>query len=162
MKKIVLSLIAAVILAGCSSTPETVVSPERVAIDRVFAADANFARNSTSIAQLVVKQKSLSLAGTPADFMSAYKDNIAAWQKMEAIEAKMYAVDTPRASADINRFLNNYMSNPVNAIIDLQRRWPQFSDELSAAFAAIQASRTAYINIGVRHSAAYPSGSNWF
>jgi hypothetical protein len=160
MKKILSLAAVALILVGCAST-ET-ITPERQAIDRVFAADVNFARNSSSVRQLVLNQKTLSLAGVPTEFANAYKANIAAWEKMEAIEKKMYVVDQAKAARDINVFLNGYAVNSLRAFAAFRAEWPQFSEELDKAFQEIERTRVAFKAIGATHFAVYPTPSSWF
>lgn len=160
MKKILATIAAALVVVGCTTTQT--LTPEKQAIDRVFAADASFAKNSTSVAQLVIKEKTISLAGCPADFIAAYKSNISAWEKMEAIEKKMYAANQENAARDIKAFLASYASDAPKAFVEMKSKWPQFAEELDKAFEDIERTKAAYKTVGAKYSSVYPSSGGLF
>lgn len=157
MKKILLVIAVAVSLLGCQSQQLT---PEQSAVDRVLVADASYVKTSTTFSQLVTSAETTNLAGCPKDFISIYKDNIAAWKKMADIEKQMYALDRNRAMADIKTFISDYPTNPLNAIIVLKKQWPQFDKELDKAFSEIRKSLTQYSLVASKLGVAYPKASS--
>lgn len=157
MKKLIALVIVAVSLLGCQTQQQ--LTPEQSAIDRVLIADASYASTSTTFAQYVTSAETTNLAGCPKDFVSAFQDSIAAWKKMADIEKQMYALDRTRAIADIKTFLSEYQTNPLNAIIVLKNKWPQFEKELDKAFGQIREAFTKYTLIASTVGVAYPKAS---
>jgi hypothetical protein len=76
MKKILILLCACIVLVGCQSTPQK--PPETIAIESVYNIDKNLVSDSKTIAEVVSKAESISLAGCPANFVKAYQANISA------------------------------------------------------------------------------------
>lgn len=157
MKKILALLVASIALFGCQTQQLT---PEQSAVDRVLTADAAYVTTSTTFAQLVTSAETTNLAGCPKDFVSYYKDNIAAWKKMADIEKQMYTLDRARAMASIKAFLGQYPTNPLNAIIELKKQWPQFDKELDKSFGEIRKTLTQYSLVASKLGVAYPKASS--
>ncbi len=157
MKKIIVLLsVMALVLAGCSSVPQTT---EQVAIDKVLQVDSSLTGNCTSIAQLATAIETINLDACPKKFQEAFKKNVDAWKDLASVEKQMYAIDLEKAKSTIQSFLNSYRSNPTQAIIDLKAAWPQFEKQLDEVFAKIRNSFTNYTNISANHGIAYPTPS---
>lgn len=159
MKRVLVLIVAAMALCACQ-TPQ--LTPEQSAVDRVLIADASYAKTSTTFAQFVTSAETTNLAGCPKNFVSAFQDGIAAWKKMADIEKQMYALDRTKAMSDIKAFLGEYPTNPMNAIIVLKKKWPQFSQQLDKAFAEVREAFTKYTLIASELGVAYPAASGIF
>lgn len=152
-------IIAAMALCACQTKELT---PEQSALDRVLIADASYAKTSTTFAQVVTSAETTNLAGCPKNFVSAFQDGVAAWKKMADIEKQMYALDRARAMSDIKDFLGEYSTNPLNAIIVLKKKWPQFAQQLDKAFGELREAFTKYTLLASEQGVAYPAASGMF
>ena len=161
MKKIIILVCACLTLLGCQTTAQK--SPEALAIESVYKIDQSIVANSKTIAEVVAKAESISLAGCPQDFVKAYKANIDAWRKMADIERQMYASgNIAKASADISRFLYDYQTNPSQAGVRLKKDWPALSNEIDTALADITKTFTDYTSIGTEYNVVYYRQKNFF
>jgi len=161
MKNIAMILCAASLLCGCVNTPQK--SPECIAIETVYTVDRDIAANSKTIAEALAKEKSISLAGCPADFTKAYKANIAAWEKMADIEKKMYASgNISKAVSDIKDYLSKYQSDPTAAAVNLKTQWTSLSQSIDSAAAEIARTFGEYTSIGAKYGAIYGKSNNIF
>jgi len=147
-------LFASTLLCSCADTPQQ--SPECVAIETVYAIDREIAANSKTIAEALAKEKSIPLAGCPADFAKAYRANIAAWEKMAEIERKMYSSgNIAKAVSDIRDFLAKYQSDPTAASVGLKQQWSSLSDAIDSAASEIAQTFGEYTSIGAKYGAIY-------
>jgi|GEM_PF-774062 len=160
MKKLLLLLTFAATLVGCNSTTQQ--TPEKTAVDRVYAIDSQICGNSGSIAEVASKAQSVDLTGTPANFASAYKANTKAWLALADIEKQMYAANITKAQSDVKTFLSDYTSNPTKASVFIQNAWPQFSNQIAAALTKIVSTKADYTSIGASYGSVYPKTSSWF
>lgn len=148
-------------LFGCESTPQK--SPETLAIESVYNIDQTIIASSKTIAEVVAKAESISLAGCPQSFVKAYNANINAWKEMADIERKMYATgNISKASSDIRRFLSDYQTNPSQAGVRLKKEWPALSSEIDTALADITRTFSQYTSIGTEYNAVYNRQKNLF
>ena len=155
MKKILILLCACIVLVGCQSTPQK--PPETIALESVYNIDKNLVSDSKTIAEVVSKAESISLAGCPANFVKAYQANISAWQEMANVERKMYASgNISKASSDIQRFLSDYEKNPTLATVRLKSEWPALANQIDSAMFDITKTFTKYTSIGAEYNAVFP------
>ena len=161
MKKLAIILCMCFALFGCESTPQK--SPETLAIESVYNIDQTIIASSKTIAEVVAKAESISLAGCPQSFVKAYNANINAWKEMADIERKMYATgNISKASSDIRRFLSDYQTNPSQAGVRLKKEWPALSSEIDTALADITRTFSQYTSIGTEYNAVYNRQKNLF
>ncbi len=155
MKKTLLALIASIALFGCQSEPQP--TPEKLAVEAVYAVDSKICDGSRTIAEVASKADSVNLKGAPQDFTLAYKANVAAWKKFAELEKKMFATNMSKAGDDVKNFISDYTSNPSKASVNLQKAWPQFANEIGACVAEVAKTNSEYKSAGARVGAVYPS-----
>ncbi len=160
IKYLVCALVAAFALTACESTPQE--TPEQMAIKSVYALDAKICNNSRSAAEVVAKLQSIRLTGCPAPFADAYAENIKAWEKMAAVEKKMYDSNMQKATDDMEKFMKGYSDDPNKSIVELKKQWPAMSAEIDAANAAIQKAYAAFTSAGARYDVVYKKDSSLF
>ena len=160
MRKTILFVLLAASLCGCQSAPEA--SPEQIAIEAVYSVDYRIASNSKSPAEVAEKLRAVRLNGCPADFVDAYREYIKGWDSKVQVAKKMYAQNMQKATSDIAAFVSDYPSKPVEAAVELKRKWPAFSSDIDSATAKLAASLTALKTAGAKYDAVYKGGSSIF
>lgn len=159
IRQFIYAALAAFALTACESTPQQ--TPEQMAIKSVYSLDAKICRNSRSAAEAVAKMQSIRLTGCPSAFADAYADYIKAWEKMTAVEKKMYDANMQKATPDMESFMSAYPDNPVKAVVELKKQWPALSTDIDNANAAIQKAFAVFTSVGARYDVVYNKESSF-
>ncbi len=159
MKKYIYVLCAAFALSGCAGSGY--VSPEKVAVDSVYAYNMSVLDNSGSPSAVVAKLNSANLAGCPAPFAEAFGRYSAAWGGFAALERQMYEQDLKKADSTLANFISSYQNNQTRALVDLKAAWPEMASRIDAAGASLARAFAELKSAGARYNAVYAPKS-WY
>jgi hypothetical protein len=149
-RPIVFLFVNCAFIAGCSSRS----GPARN-IERVLAEDRAVPTQATSIADVVVRMRSINTAGCPNEFKAAYLAHIHAWEAMAAVEQQVNAFKARNDSTGVmvESFIRGFLGDPLGKASEVAAEQSELARDYNAANRQIKATFDRLEEIAVANGA---------